>query len=367
MARRTSRTGYDLSKFENVQQVGGIQVAALHPGSSEQTRVAIVNTGSGLRFTVALDRGGDIVDASFNQHSVTYLTPVGIHPPNAAYSVEDGWLANWSGGLLTSCGPQYIGHPRDEDGQRVNLHGHHSNTPANVEMLINPDPHMGRNEMLISMTIRDARMFGPVVEVRRQIQCVLGQPIIHLYDQVTNRGNNRCAHHWLYHTNFGYPLLDAGARFIYAGKAEYWTFPDPPKKKPTSAELAKLKVVTNAIEAHRSGGERGLTITPKADSDGNAHVGIINEKLGLGVEMTYPVKAMPRVANWQHYGPDGCYVTGIEPFSGSLFGKDGDSFRGAEQYLKPGETKRYRMTLQVHSDEKSLKAFAKRDGRLTSL
>ena len=177
----------DLDKFENVHQIAGIRTAMLAPGTADATNVALVNTGSGLRFTVALDRGGDIVDATYNRFSLAYLSPVGIKPPSAAHNVDMAWLRGWPGGLLTSCGPQYIGAPRQEDGVQTSLHGRHSNTPAQVEMLINPDPHRGHNEMLLSMVIRDTSMFGPSLEVRRTIQCVVGRPQIHLYEQVISR------------------------------------------------------------------------------------------------------------------------------------------------------------------------------------
>jgi hypothetical protein len=214
--------------------------------------------------------------------------------------------------------------------------------------------------MLLSMVIRDTRMFGPVVEVRRQIQCALGQSEIVVYDQVTNRGNTRCAHNWLYHVNLGYPLLDKGSRFIYRGKASHL----PPAKK-TDAQLNRLKKATDPIEEHRGTGERVLMIDPKADRNGMCHVGLINSKLKLGLELTYLRESFPRLANWQHFGPGGSYVTGIEPFSGSLLGKENDDHPLAEQWLEPGCTKRYQTTIRIHSDRRSLDAFAKHDGPVT--
>jgi hypothetical protein len=363
---------YDLEKFENVHQVGGIQLATIEPafggGAPMATRVAMINTGSGLRFNVALDRGGDIVEAFYNQHSLAYLSPVGVQPPNHANNRGAEWLKNWPAGLLTTCGPQYIGRPRVEDGNEVPLHGHHSNCPALVEIMLNPDPHRGRKEILLSMVIRDSRMFGPVVEVRRQIQCTLGDPTISLFDQVTNRGNKPCAHHWLYHVNLGYPLLDKGAKFIYRGTARYWEVPTPSQGHPilTDAALNRIKTVPGNIPEHVGGGERGMIVDVEADRSGQAHVGLVNRKLGLGVELAFPVEEMPRVANWQHLGPGGSFVGGIEPFSGSLMGKDMDDHPRAEQYLQPGETRRYQMTIHVRRSARELRAMEKHDGRVRS-
>jgi hypothetical protein len=116
----------DPAKFENVLQLGGIRTgtpASPGAGGGCATRVALFDTGAGLRFTVALDRGGEIVDASFNRIALAYLTPNGLVPPSAAYHAGAEWLRGWAGGLVTTCGPEYMGGPREEDGVKTSLHG----------------------------------------------------------------------------------------------------------------------------------------------------------------------------------------------------------------------------------------------------
>ncbi|MCC7146760.1 MAG: DUF4432 family protein [Phycisphaeraceae bacterium] len=354
----------DTEKFESIHQVGGIRTATFdypNPSGSATAgcRVAMVDTGSGLRFVVALDRGGDIVEASYNRTSLAYLTPNDYKPPSYAYNEGLSWLNSWPGGLVTTCGPRYMGGAREEDGQEIGLHGTFSNTPAAVEMVVNPDPQQGKYEMLLSLIIRDARMFGPVVEVRRQIQCVLGRPEIRIFDQVTNRGNARVAHNWLYHCNLGYPLVDEDCKLIYRGPVTYvW----PTELKPTSKELPALKTVRGPLESHRGSGEEGLLLDPRADRQGIAHVGLINRKRGLALELEYPIADLPRLANWQHYGPGGSYVVGVEPYFGSLLGKNREQHPWAEQWLKPGQSRRYQLTLRVLDDPAALAAFARHDG-----
>jgi hypothetical protein len=354
----------DLEKFENHHQVGGIRLARLEqpsPGGRD-SRVALVDTGSGLRFTVALDRGGDIVEAFHHNLSLTYLSPNDHVPGHFAYQHGTGWLHSWPTGLLTTCGPRYIGPPRVEDGQDVGVHGTFANTPAVVEMAINPDPHQGRHEMLLSLVIRETRMFGPVIEVRRQIQCRLGESAIRIYDQVTNRGNTTSAHNWMYHCNFGYPLADAGSRLILAGKARFRRDEDhPATRAKAKAALNQLKTLRDNLPEHVGSGEQVILLDPPGDGDGLAHVGIINARLNLGVELTYPREALPRLANWQHLGPRGSYVTGVEPFNGSLDGKDADDHPLAPQWLEPGQTRRYQLTITVHTQRDGLLRLARHD------
>ncbi len=359
----------DLTKFENALQLGGIRTGMLDsPGAGGgcQTRVALFDTGAGLRFTVALDRGGDIIDAGFNQFALAYLTPNGLLPPSPAYHSGIEWLRGWAGGLVTTCGPEYMGGPREEDGAMTSLHGRYSNQPACVELLRNPDPHQGRHDMELGLVIRDSRAFGPVFEIRRTIRCALGVPEIHIEDAVTNRGDTHAAHHWLYHCNLGWPLLDEGARFIYRGKAQYWIVPPPPDQdivQPLAAgAMNKLKRVPAPLPAHAGTGERGLIVDTEAGRDGWCSIGLINDKLKIGLEICYPKKALPRMANWQHYGPCGCYVSGLEPFSGSLLGQARDKHKLARQFLEPGETRNYQLKLRVLAGAGALAELRKHDG-----
>lgn len=364
---------HDLRKFENVHQLGGIRTGTLDspgPGGGRPVRVAFVDTGAGLRFTVALDRGGDIVDAGYQQFGLAYLTPNGLLPPTHAYSAGNEWLAGWAGGLVTTCGPHFIGGARMEDGVQTSLHGRYSQQVALIETLRNPEPHHGRLEMELGLIVRDARLFGPSFEIRRAIRCTLGVPEITIEDEVANRGDTRVAHHWLYHCNLGYPLLDEGARFIYRGPAQYWVIPPPPGEdivQPLSAAaMNRLKRVPDGLAQHTGSAERGLIVDAEADGEGWCRIGLSNEKLKLGLEISYLKKALPRLANWQHYGPHGSYVSGLEPFAGSLLGSARDQHPLAQQFLDPGESRKYQLQLRVLSGAAELGTLAKHDGRLTA-
>lgn len=354
----------DLRKLENVHQLGGIRTGTLDPGM----RVAFVDTGAGLRFTVALDRGGDIIDTSYNQFALAYLTPNGLLPPSPAYAVGNEWLAGWAGGFVTTCGPHYIGGARVEDSVQTSLHGRYSQQAATVEVLRNPDPHRDRFDMELGLNVRDAQFFGPNFEIRRTIRCTLGEPAITIEDEVTNRGETRVAHHWLYHCNLGYPLLDRGAHFIYRGSAEYWTVPPPLGEdivQPLgAAAMNRLKRVPDPLPEHAGCVEQGLIVEVPGDRAGTARIGLLNPALKLGLELSYPVKTLPRVANFQHFGPRGCYVSALEVFSGSLLGSARDKHPLAKSHLDPGESRKYSLTIRVLSGAAELRELTKADGKV---
>ena len=348
---------FDPSKFESIQQVGGIRTATFdHPdaGGAPACRVAMVDTGAGLRFTVALDRGGDIVEASYRDTNLTFLTPNGYVPPSHAYQHGADWMYSWPGGLVTCCGPLYMGQARVEDDVQTNLHGHHSNIPAAVRGIVNPDLMRGEHEMRLELTVRDTRMFGPVIELRRTIRCTLGEPVVTIEDTLMNRGNTTAPHNWLYHVNFGYPLLDADTRLVYRGKLNT-AWPNVP------ADLDAYKTISEPLQRHSGTREDGVIVEPAADERGVAHVGIANRKRELGVAMRFDTEQLPRMANWQHLGRSS-YVTALEPFAGSLKGKANDDHPLAAQWLEPGESRSYALTLQAVSGADAVGELLEQDG-----
>jgi hypothetical protein len=366
-AKKTGSRFKDV-RFDNVHQVGGIRTGTLDtagPGGPS-VRCAFFNTGANLRFTVALDRGGDIIDASYQQHGLAYLSPQGLLPPSHAYNFDADWLYGWPGGLLTSCGPIAIGWPKTtpEMGQRVGLHGHYSNVVTRIESLVNPDPARGQMEMSLTLVGRDARVFGPVIEVRRTISCTLGEPQVRISDTVTNLGNTVMPHGWLYHINFGYPLVDEGTRLVYKGEAVPWDFTENPPAR-DEAWLNKIKTVSAPLTSHKGMGEHGAIVDLPADRDGFCNTGLFNPRLNLGVMMTYPKAQFPRMANWQHLGPNGSYVTGLEPFNGSLLGLEKDKHPAAKQTLKPGEAKQYDLAFTILDGEAEFKQLTRHDGKVT--
>ena len=71
------------NKVSHIAQVGGIETAVLDNGQSKGTRVARINTGSGLRFKVVIDRAMDIAEASFNASNLTWISALGVTSPTS--------------------------------------------------------------------------------------------------------------------------------------------------------------------------------------------------------------------------------------------------------------------------------------------
>ena len=352
LSRRPGRYDPKSVRFINPAQVGGIETSVLDDGAGRGSRIAWVNTGTPLRYRVLIDRGLDIDQAFFGAVSLSFLSYAGPTGPTRALDHGADWLKGFFGGLVCSCGPQHVGAAGTIDGVEYGVHGTHSNTPAELEAVCRPDPAAGIEEMSLTGVVRTARMFGPNVELRRTIGSRLGEAALDVHDEFLNRGNEAARHCWLLHLNFGWPLLEKGSRLVYRGRVTARS--DSVKR---FGDPARYKVAPAPLAAHRGGGEDVAFIDPPADADGLCHVGIVNERLELGVEITYPRRQFPRLVNWQHYGPGGEYVVGLEPISGGM----AECGVPAGE-LAPGQRKRYNCRLAVLAEGRAIRRFVRRWG-----
>lgn len=337
--------------FVNPAQVGGIESYQIDDGAGRGVRALCVNTGGGLRYRVLVDRGLDIDHAFHNQHSLAFLTHGGVTSPSRAYDHGIDWLASFPGGLLTTCGPFNIGPPGEDQGEQLPLHGHHSNTPATIESIVQPDPRGGRNEMSITGVVRYGRLFARNVELRRTITSRLGENAIDFVDEFSNLGNGPVPHAWLLHINLGYPLVQAGTEFCY----------DSPKVEPAPSDESQdwfkvgkpYKTAPPPLERHRGFTEAVAYLRPRAGRDGQATVGVVNRTLGLGLAIRYNTREFPRCINWQHWGP-GEYVTALEPVNGTVQGRAKDREQGLLDEIPAGGRKTYRYRIEAVSDRAAL-------------
>ncbi|MEE9405735.1 MAG: DUF4432 family protein [Algisphaera sp.] len=351
----------DAEKFSMIQQIGGIRTARYDwpdAGGSPGCRVAIFETGTPLRFVLNLDRGGDIVEASYGGTSLAWLSPNGYAPPTHASSQKQRWLHGWNGGLLSTCGPDLLGAEKDDDDNIVDLHGMFHHQPAAIQAIHQPDPRNGVLDMSIELVVRATHIFTPIYEIKRTISATLGIAGVRVRDEVRNISAVQANHHWLYHVNFGYPLVNTGTQLFYTGDhGVAWGVSDAAK---AVAEPA-WKTVPEPLAEHNGWGERGVIVVPPADDQGWATAGLLNPSLGLGVALHYDTATLPRLANWQHYGHAGTYVTALEPFVGQLLPSELDA-TAMPAVLEPQESRAYAIDLNVLTDESQHAALKKQDG-----
>lgn len=331
------------NKISHPLQIGGIETSVLDNGAGRGVRIAWINTGSGLRYKVVIDRGLDIAEAFYNQHGLAWISRAGIRPPEQAAMSGMEWLRNWGGGLVTTCGISYMGSPEsDEFGER-GLHGRISNIPAEIISVNQPDPQNGQLDFSISGIVRESRVFGPHLELERTISGTLGIPEIHISDRVTNRGNEPAPHMLLYHCNMGWPLIDAGTRLNWTGtwKSRGNKFDDE-----IFREGGNFRECQEPMDTHEGGGEACAFIDIDPDQAGYCHCSAFNPTLGICLEIRFRKDQLPWLINWQHWGK-GEYVTALEPGTNLTVGQSKARKDGTLIILAPGESREYELRLKI--------------------
>ena len=330
-------------KISNPAQLGGIETSILDNGLGRGNRIAWINTGTGLRYKVVFDRGMDIADAFYNKHSLAWFSHGGFTAPQPQSDKGIDWLRTFGGGLLTTCGLSHVGGPeKDEFGER-GIHGQISNTPAKIESIIQPDPMAGKMEMSITGIIKETKVFGPCLELRRTISGKLGQSVINIHDEVINRGNSPTPLMMLYHFNFGYPIVDEGTEILWEGK---WQ----PRFGNENAKIFKegndFKKCPAPTDDHSGTGEEVAFIDPAANEAGQCSCGLYNAKIGLKVEINFNKNQLPHLINWQHWGK-GEYVTGIEPATNPPIGQAQARANKELIFLNPYETRIFDLEIRT--------------------
>lgn len=339
------------NKISNSAQLGGIETSVINNGAGRGNRIAWINTGSGLRFKVIIDRAMDIADAFYNQHSIAWLSHAGITQPLPSSKGLD-WLKSFGGGLVTTCGLSHVGGPEADEFGEQGLHGQISNLKAELESIIQPDPFAGRMEMSITGRMKETQALGSKLELKRTISATLGQSTVRIYDEVINRGNLPAPHMLLYHFNFGWPVVDEGADIIWKGD---WK-PREGNDNIIFKEGNKYRKCQPPLDDHNGSGEEAAFINITSDNLGFCICGIHNPAIELAVFLKFEKKQLPWLTNWQHWGKNE-YVTGLEPGTNPPIGQAKARENKELIFILPGETRSYELEINVLAKEDDISSF----------
>ena len=335
-----------------LSQFAGVRLMTLGDGVERGIRMLEFRTGSGLRFTVLIDRAFDIADCEFRGQAIGWHSPSGFrHPELHEYEGEQGlaWARSFSGLLLT-CGLDHILGPEETPADNYNypgkktvrhsLHGRVSTIPARLTGY----GERWEGDRCILWAEGDRASVGGVRRRsasgspdrgRRRRRSRSVSPTASSID-----GFYRTPHMFFYHVNVGYPLLDEGARYL--------------------APIADVVWAAHAGEAYERQGVGYRTVpAPQlnfreqvwqhetaADASGVTPVAIVNDRIGLGFEVTTKKAQLPCLYQWQHFQA-GAYVMGIEPSTHHVLGDLAARERGEMIWLEHGEARDYDVAFRV--------------------
>ncbi len=337
----TTQTRQELLGYVgDISQVGGVRLVTLADGTERGVRAAELRTAAGLRFTVYLDRGMDIGPAEYQGIPLAWISPTGPAAPSFYEPQGLGWLRTFHGGLLTTCGLTQVGPPGQDGSENLGLHGRISLIPA--RQISQGDEWRGDTYAFwIEGRMREVSVFGHDLQLRRRISARLDEPGLVIEDQVTNLGSAPAPHMILYHINLGFPLLQASSRLV----------------APSDEVIPRDEVAAQGVDAYMrfqpptpGYSEQVFFHRMAADSDGFVRVTLVNDALGLGLQLRYRQKELPEFTQWKQMGW-GTYVLGIEPGNCRSEGRLAARQRGALVQLAPGQEVAYRVEMRVLAGE----------------
>jgi len=331
-------------------QLGGLRPYTLTDGRANGIRGVDFRTTRGLEFTVLLDRAMDISEARYQGLSVCWRSPAGdvASPYYDPRGLE--WLWTFFGGLLTTCGLSQAGAPCTDGGEDLGLHGRISTAPA--EQVSLSETWMGDRPVLeVSGLMREARLFGPCLEMRRTISAYGDGAGFVLRDTITNTGARRTPCMLLYHINTGFPLLDDGTELVLPTTS---VEPRDAAAEDGKADYAKMHAPVAGYA------EKVYFHTMKACKEGCVTVALINRHLGdgLGLRLRYRAAELPCFTEWKMLG-DREYVLGLEPGNCLPMGRAAERAAGRLVELEVGAQITAGFEIEIYEGAAALDTIAK--------
>ena len=313
-------------------------------GPARGVRAFDLDNGRGVALTVLADRGLDIAGLAYRGRQTAFLSKTGVRSPSLY--TEDGargFLRQFYAGLLTTCGLSYAGAACKEDGQGYGLHGPFSNTPAGrvaADMAYEGDEAVLR----LSGEIRQSEVFGDNLVMKRVLRLETERDVLHIEDTVENQGFFTSPLMLVYHVNFGYPMLDEGARVYTSAKAV------APRDETAKGGMDRWNVMDEPTA------QRPEECFFHTGQPGDAFAMLHNEKLGVAAVVRFDGEKLPLLCEWKCMR-EGDYALGLEPTTSGVLGRAAARRDGSLTFLQPGESRTFRLSLEFTGDEGAIRGY----------
>jgi uncharacterized protein DUF4432 len=360
-----SKTRHEIAAAAgDLSQFAGVRLMTLADGLERGIRLLEFRTGTGLRFTVLIDRALDIADCDYCGMAIGWHSPAGFrHPGLHEYGGEAGlaWLRSFSG-LMVTCGLDHILGPCEEPADHY-LHDQRPTVGHAIHGRIGTIParltgygerwDADRCTLWCEGSVIQGTVFGEHLELIRRIEVEVGTNTIRLVDTVVNRGFYRTPHMFCYHINVGYPVLAEGARFLAPVTDVVWAVHDGKSYREQQVGYQKLPGPRQGFREQVWQHETGT------DGNGETPLALVNDALGIGFEVTVRKDQFPCLFEWQNL-QSGQYAFGIEPSTNHVLGHAAARQRGELIWLEHGEEKRYDTRFQILAGANEIAASAQK-------
>jgi len=334
-----------------LSQFAGVRLTTLGDGVERGIRMLEFRTGSGLRFTVLIDRAMDIADCEHKGRAIGWHSPAGFrHPGLHEYEGEGGlaWARSFSG-LLVTCGLDHILFMNEVSAETYvyspkktvshSLHGRISTIPARLTGY-GETWEGDRCTLWAEGIVQQSAVFGEDLHLVRRIEADVGGNDIRISDRVVNHGFYKTPHMYCYHINVAHPVLDEGSRYIAPIRDVVWAAHAGENYRRQSVGYRTLSEPKHDFHEQVWQHEMG------ADVAGDVPVALVNDRIDLGLEVTTRKAQFPCQYEWQNLQA-GQYALGIEPSTHHVLGNQAARDRGEMIWLEHGEEKRYDSVFRI--------------------
>jgi len=328
-----------LESVGDISQICDIKKVKLVGGNREGVDAVLFKTGGGLNFSVLPGRGMDFSDADYKGIPLCWRTSVG-EASGAFYEPEGGqWDRTYHGGLFHTSGIITAGAPSEDEGVELGLHGRISNTPA-YNFYINSHWEGDDYWVWLLGKVRITSGLGENLLLIRKVSAKMGENKIYLEDIVENQGYQKTPHMILYHTNFGFPLINEDTEFI------------APIKKTRIVNEENISESTKYSAPQLDFPDQLFYFDVAAREDGLTKYAVINRNLnegnGLGISIEYSKKVLPNLLEWKKLDK-AHYVVEIGPTNAMypIGGRKMEREQGTLKFLKAGEKVKYEIEFEI--------------------
>lgn len=309
----------------------------LHGGKQEGSKVIVISSKDGLTITLSPTRGMNLLGVEGFGSKMGWASPVKEVVNPAFINLESrngvGWLEGFNE-MMVRCGYEWTGHPVTADGQLYTLHGKAGNTPASqVEVEVaDTAPY----EIRVRGLIKESTFKKADLQTMTELRYVPGSNSFSLHDVLTNHADYPHDYQIIYHSNFGAPILEKGARFL-APMASISPFNDYAKEG--------LKTWQTFTGPTKGFDEMVFNIKPLSDQNHQTLAAVVNQAGDKGASIQFDTRQLPVLTLWKNTDTvKQGYVTGIEPGTSYAYPVTIEREQKRVKQLQPGASTQFDLT-----------------------
>jgi len=321
----------------------------LHGGRQEGVELITIDNGE-IQIDVVPTRGLSVLEVRRGDMRLGWNSPVKevVHPNSIDLSARGGlgWLEGFNE-FMVRCGLEYAGHPgRDkftdntggEAEMDLSLHGRIGNLPASeVEVLIDRTPPY---QIRIRGTVHERQFYGPQLALAAELSTVVGSATFQITDEVSNHGAGEQEFELIYHSNYGRPLLEAGATVHIPAKTV------TPMNDWAAEGIEQYATYLAPTENYS---EQVYLIEPYANDEQQTVALLQNAQAQRGASIRWSTTELPLFTLWKNTAPEAAgYVTGLEPGTNFPFNRLVERQAGRLGKIAPGQSRRFVLTYALH-------------------